>query len=86
MKDFKKVTLYSDTSTCIFAPKEFKTYQYQKNKKKFTYRQYLETPDYAKLSTALTANIIHFCDASLVHAYYRKLTLERQSLLWVYGS
>jgi DNA-dependent RNA polymerase len=76
-KDFQKLTLYSDTSTCLFVPKEYKTYRYSKNKKRFTYRLYLETPDYEKLSTALTANIIHFCDASLVHAYYRKLTLAK---------
>jgi hypothetical protein len=43
LKDFKKVTLYSNTSICIFAPKEFKPYRYFKNKQRFTYRQYLET-------------------------------------------
>jgi hypothetical protein len=74
LKDLQKVTLYSDTSTCIFAPKAFETYQYFKNKKRFTYRLYSDKANHEKLATALTANIIHFSDASLVHAYYRRLS------------
>jgi hypothetical protein len=41
LKDFQTVTLSNDTATCIFAPKEFETYKYFKNKQQFTYRKYL---------------------------------------------
>jgi DNA-dependent RNA polymerase len=76
LKDFPTVTLQNDTSMFCFEPKESVSYRYTKNKKTFRYKLYNNNINYDKISTALTANIIHFCDASLVHAYFRKLCLN----------